>query len=154
MGIDQAILLMNRWARGPLPLSGAVCDGQALWVRLSGERRALAEARAAIALDQAFHSPCSLTHGLRLAGVTESVLSRLGFELTPVADPGLCCGSARTYPILQPALSRPMLRAKVDALEARHPDLIATANIDCYAYLRQEAYPRGSIAAMSRPNPS
>ena len=45
---------MNRWARGPLPLSGAVCDGQALWVRLSGERRALAEARAAMgALDQA-----------------------------------------------------------------------------------------------------
>jgi hypothetical protein len=27
---------MNRWARGRLPLSGAVCDGQALWVRLSG----------------------------------------------------------------------------------------------------------------------
>jgi glycolate oxidase iron-sulfur subunit len=27
----------------------------------------------------AFHSPCSLTHGQGLAGVTESVLSRLGF---------------------------------------------------------------------------
>ena len=54
MGIDEAISLMNRWARGPLPLSGAVCDGQAPWVRLSGERRALAEARAAMgALDQA-----------------------------------------------------------------------------------------------------
>jgi glycolate oxidase FAD binding subunit len=49
MGVDQAIPLMNR-----LPLSGAVCDGQVLWVRLSGERRALAEARAATgALDQA-----------------------------------------------------------------------------------------------------
>ena len=32
-----------------------------------------------------------------------------------------------------------MLRAKVDALEAGHPDLIATANIGCHAYLRQEA---------------
>ena len=85
------------------------------------------------------HSPCSLTHGQGLAGVTESLLSRLGFELTPVADPGLCCGSAGSYSILQPALSRPMLRAKVDALEAGHPDLIATANIGCYAYLRQEA---------------
>ncbi|MCA1851766.1 MAG: hypothetical protein LC647_05075 [Beggiatoa sp.] len=45
----------------------------------------------------AFHSPCSLTHGQGLAGVTGSLLSRLGFELTPVADPGLCCGSAGTY---------------------------------------------------------
>jgi glycolate oxidase iron-sulfur subunit len=87
----------------------------------------------------AFHSPCSLTHGQGLAGVTESLLSRLGFELVPVADPGLCCGSAGSYSILQPALSRPMLRAKVAALEAGDPDLIATANIGCHAYLRQEA---------------
>ena len=50
-----------------------------------------------------------------------------------MADPGLCCGSAGTYSNLQPALSRPMLRAKVDALEAGHPDLIAAANIGCYA---------------------
>jgi len=47
-----------------------------------------------------------------------------------MADPGLCCGCAGTYSILQPALSHPMLRAKVDALEAGDPpDLIATANI-------------------------
>jgi glycolate oxidase iron-sulfur subunit len=56
-----------------------------------------------------------------------------------VADPGLCCGSAGSYSILQPALSRPMLRTKVAALEAGDPDLIATANIGCHAYLRQEA---------------
>jgi glycolate oxidase iron-sulfur subunit len=87
----------------------------------------------------AFHAPCSLTHGQRLAGVTESLLSGLGFELCAVADPGLCCGSAGTYSILQPALSRPLLRAKLRALEAGEPEIIATANIGCYAYLRQEA---------------
>jgi hypothetical protein len=37
-----------------------------------------------------------------------------------------------------------MLRAKVDALEAGDPHLIATANIGCYAYLRQEAGVPGS----------
>lgn len=41
--------------------------------------------------------------------------------------------------ILQPALSRPLLRAKLRALEAGKPEIIATANIGCYAYLRQEA---------------
>ena len=50
-----------------------------------------------------------------------------------MADPGLCCGSAGTYSNLQPALSRPMLRAKVAALEAGHPDLVAAANIGSYA---------------------
>ncbi len=102
-----------------------------------------AEAPAALHIDSsrriAFHSPCSLTHGQRLAGMTETLLSRRGFELTPVRDPGLCCGSAGTYSILQPALSRRLLRAKVEALEAGAPDVIATANIGCYAYLRQEA---------------
>jgi glycolate oxidase iron-sulfur subunit len=32
----------------------------------------------------AFHSPCTLQHGLRLAGVTEALLQRLGFTLTSV----------------------------------------------------------------------
>ena len=32
-----------------------------------------------------------------------------------------------------------MLRANVEALEAGLPDLVATASIGCYAYLRQEA---------------
>ena len=48
-------------------------------------------------------------------------------------------GSAGTYSILQPPLSRPMLCAKVDVLEAGHSDIIAIANVGCYAYLRHEA---------------
>jgi glycolate oxidase iron-sulfur subunit len=43
-----------------------------------------------------------------------------------------------TYSFLEPALSRPMLCAKVDALEAGRPDLVAAATIGCYAYLRQK----------------
>ncbi len=42
---DRAIPLMNRWARTPLPLSGAACDGRTLWVRLSGDPEALEDAR-------------------------------------------------------------------------------------------------------------
>ena len=42
----------------------------------------------------AFQSPCSLQHGQKLSGKIESILSRLGFELTPVNDSHLCCGSA------------------------------------------------------------
>jgi Fe-S oxidoreductase len=56
-----------------------------------------------------------------------------------MADPGLCCGSAGTYSILQPALSSPMLRAKVDNPRGRASRPVATANVGCYAYLRQEA---------------
>ena len=87
----------------------------------------------------AFQSPCSLQHGQKLGGVAESLLCRLGFQLTPVAEAHLCCGSAGTYSILQRRLARQLLKDRVRNLEAGDPDLIATANIGCYSFLQQEA---------------
>ena len=87
----------------------------------------------------AFHSPCSLQHGMQLKGRVEEILHALGLELTPVADPHLCCGSAGTYSILQPELSRELKANKLAALEAGRPDVIATANIGCLAHLADGA---------------
>jgi hypothetical protein len=66
----------------------------------------------------AFHSPCSLQHGLQIRGMVEALLVSAGFELTMVPDSHLCCGSAGTYSILQPELSRQLLKNKVDSLES------------------------------------
>ena len=87
----------------------------------------------------AFHSPCTLQHGQRLAGVVEGLLERTGFTLTPVPDAHLCCGSAGTYSILQAELSQRLLRDKLKALEADGPELIATANIGCQLHLASQA---------------
>jgi glycolate oxidase iron-sulfur subunit len=83
----------------------------------------------------AFQSPCSLQHGMQLKGRVEEILLALGLELTPVADAHLCCGSAGTYSLLQPELSSALKAAKLKALEAGRPDVIATANIGCLAHL-------------------
>ena len=83
----------------------------------------------------AFHSPCTLQHGQRLKGVVEPILARLGFDLTPVPDPHLCCGSAGTYSITQPVLSGQLRANKLKALESGTPGLIATANIGCQLHL-------------------
>lgn len=87
----------------------------------------------------AFHSPCTLQHGQKLNGVVESLLSQLGFELTAVADSHLCCGAGGSYSILQPKLSEQLQRAKVEALMADRPELIATANIGCWLHLQEKA---------------
>jgi glycolate oxidase iron-sulfur subunit len=79
----------------------------------------------------AFHSPCSLQHGLRITGAVESLLRALGAELTHVAEPHACCGSAGTYSLLQPELASRLGRAKARALEAGEPELILTANFGC-----------------------
>lgn len=87
----------------------------------------------------ALHSPCTLQHAQRLTGLVEAMLTRCGFQLTPVADAHLCCGSAGSYSILQPALSQQLLADKVAALQESEPDLIATANIGCQLHLQTRA---------------
>lgn len=84
----------------------------------------------------AFHSPCTLQHGQRVRGIAEKILTTAGFELTYVPDAHLCCGSAGTYSILQPELSRQLLEIKVAALESGAPSRIATANIGCLMHMR------------------
>lgn len=83
----------------------------------------------------AFHCPCTLQHAQKLGGAVEGVLQRLGFELTPVQDAHLCCGSAGTYSITQPQLSHQLRDNKMAMLEAGHPEVIATANIGCQTHL-------------------
>jgi glycolate oxidase iron-sulfur subunit len=84
----------------------------------------------------AFHPPCTLQHGQALRGVTEKVLARAGFELTPVPDAHLCCGSAGTYSILEPELAGRLKTNKLAALASGEPEQIATANIGCLAHLQ------------------
>ena len=84
----------------------------------------------------AFHSPCSLQHGLQIRGMVEALLTSAGFELTMVPDSHLCCGSAGTYSILQPELSQRLLKNKVEALESDKPAMLATANIGCLTHIQ------------------
>ncbi|PWK39665.1 glycolate oxidase subunit GlcF [Pseudomonas sp. B21-040] len=83
----------------------------------------------------AFHCPCTLQHAQKLGGAVEALLTSLGFNLTPVPDSHLCCGSAGTYSLTQPELSRQLRDNKLNALESGHPEVIVTANIGCQTHL-------------------
>jgi glycolate oxidase iron-sulfur subunit len=87
----------------------------------------------------AFHSPCTLQHGQGISGVVERLLERAGYELTPVTNSHLCCGSAGTYSILQPDMAGVLRDNKLEALQAGKPDLIATANIGCLMHMSSHA---------------
>jgi glycolate oxidase iron-sulfur subunit len=84
----------------------------------------------------AFQSPCTLHHGQQLGGAVETLLRGLGFNLSAVANPFVCCGSAGTYSLLQPELSQRLLQDKVNTLESSGPDVIATANIGCLTHIQ------------------
>jgi glycolate oxidase iron-sulfur subunit len=102
------------------------------WERI----RPLLPRAADAAVRVAFHSPCTLQHGLKIKGGVEPLLADMGYALTPVADAHLCCGSAGTYSILQPELSGQLKTNKLAALQAGGPAVIASANVGCITHLQ------------------
>ena len=79
----------------------------------------------------AYHSACSLQHGQQIQIEPKQLLTAAGFTVKDVPEGHLCCGSAGTYNILQPALATRLRARKVANLERVRPDLIATGNIGC-----------------------
>jgi glycolate oxidase iron-sulfur subunit len=92
---------------------------------------------ARLAVDRVvFHPPCTLQHGQQVRGEVERLLGSLGVEVGPVADSHLCCGSAGTYSVLQPALAGELRSRKLAALQASAPAMILSANIGCISHLQ------------------
>ena len=83
----------------------------------------------------AFHCPCTLQHAMGQSGAVEKVLAKFGVNLAKTHDKHLCCGSAGTYSILQPKLSKKLLANKITALTLDNPSRIVTANIGCQLHI-------------------
>jgi glycolate oxidase iron-sulfur subunit len=84
----------------------------------------------------AYHPPCTLQHGQQIRGKVESVLRTCGIDVSLCADSHLCCGSAGTYSVTQPALSYQLRDNKIKNLEATNPEVIVSANIGCLTHLQ------------------
>ena len=102
----------------------------ALQARLDGEA-----VRAQPAL--VFHPPCTLQHGQKLKGGVEVHLAALGFSVRVAANEAhLCCGSAGTYSVLNPALSYQLRDRKLAYLAPEANEAIISANIGCITHLQ------------------
>lgn len=84
----------------------------------------------------AWHPPCTLQHGQQIRGKVEAVLRAVGVDVQLCQDSHLCCGSAGTYSVLQPATSLQLRDQKLGNLQATEPDLIVSANIGCITHLQ------------------
>jgi glycolate oxidase iron-sulfur subunit len=79
----------------------------------------------------AYHSACSLQHGQQIREQPKALLTAAGFSVQEVPEAHLCCGSAGTYNLLQPAIATRLRDRKVGNILATRPDLIAAGNIGC-----------------------
>ncbi|MFK7880953.1 glycolate oxidase subunit GlcF [Roseobacter sp.] len=79
----------------------------------------------------AYHAACSLQHGQQIKTYPKDLLKRAGYTVVEPSDPHLCCGSAGTYNLMQPEISKKLKDRKVRTLQAKNPDIIAAGNIGC-----------------------
>jgi glycolate oxidase iron-sulfur subunit len=79
----------------------------------------------------AYHAACSLQHGQKIKTFPKDLLKKVGFKVVEPSESHLCCGSAGTYNLMQPEISKQLRDHKVYTLEAKKPDIIAAGNIGC-----------------------
>ncbi len=91
----------------------------------------LRDATHAAPLRVGYHAACSLQHGQQIRATPKELLTEAGFTVLEPRDSHLCCGSAGTYNLLQPAISAELKAGKVATLEAVRPQVISAGNIGC-----------------------
>ena len=79
----------------------------------------------------AYHAACSLQHGQQIKTFPKDLLKRVGYDVVEPRDSHLCCGSAGTYNLMQPEISKELKARKVKTLDEKSPDVIAAGNIGC-----------------------
>jgi glycolate oxidase iron-sulfur subunit len=84
----------------------------------------------------AYDDPCHLLHGQRIGAQPRTLLAAIpGLELVPLAEADMCCGSAGTYNVTQPELSKALLDRKMANVLASGAELLVTANPGCQMQL-------------------
>ena len=103
---------------GPNPARRAIAGTDA-----PPEQRGAARMQPAAGLRVAYHAACSLQHGQKVRTQPKALLKAAGFEVVEPRDSHLCCGSAGTYNLMQPAISAELRRRKVATIEAVRPQV-------------------------------
>ena len=96
---------------------------------------ALQASRLPTPMTVAYHGACSLQHGQKVVREPVELLRKSGFVVKDIPEGHLCCGSAGTYNILQPALANQLRARKLGNIEPLKPDIIAAGNIGCITQL-------------------
>jgi len=100
-------------------------------------RLGLREKFAGRTMKVAYHDACHLANAQNVRSEPRELLRQVpGLELCELADAHLCCGSAGTYNIDQPAIAASLGEQKARAILATGAEVVATGNIGCLTQIR------------------
>jgi glycolate oxidase iron-sulfur subunit len=92
-----------------------------------------------------YHDSCHLVHGLGVReGPRQLIRSIPGVELIELAEADLCCGSAGTYNLTEPAMAGQLARRKADNIAATGADYVILGNPGCELQIAAELRRRGA----------
>jgi glycolate oxidase iron-sulfur subunit len=118
------------WQARAANVSALTCDVSEFVTRIG-----YVPTREAPDLTVAYHAACSLQHGQSIRDEPKALLRQAGFIVVEPGESHICCGSAGTYNLLQPAIADRLRARKLHHLHATRPNLIAAGNIGCMAQL-------------------
>ncbi|RDD70440.1 glycolate oxidase subunit GlcF [Paracoccus versutus] len=121
----------HMFAHDPLAADAARVTGLAKDITEVMAELGLREPGHAEPLRVGYHAACSLQHGQQIRSAPKELLAAAGFTVLEPRDAHICCGSAGTYNLMQPAISAELKRRKVEMLEALTPQVISAGNIGC-----------------------
>ncbi len=88
----------------------------------------------------AYHDACHLAHAQRITAEPRSLLRSIpNLELVEINEGDLCCGSAGTYNLEQPAIAQQLGERKARHIVDAAPQVVATGNIGCIMQIRTHA---------------
>jgi glycolate dehydrogenase iron-sulfur subunit len=100
----------------------------------------------------AIHDPCHLAHGQGVRLEVRRLLSAIpGLRLVELEEADMCCGSAGTYNLTEPAMARRLLARKLGRIAATGAGLVAAANPGCLMQIRAGAIVRGLPLRVEHP---
>ena len=89
-------------------------------------------AGAPLDLHVAYDPPCHLLHAQGVAVPPLKLFAAIPLlELVPVPGAAECCGSAGLFTLLEPEMSRAVLKTKLERLREAAPQVVATGNPGC-----------------------
>ncbi len=92
-----------------------------------------------------YHDACHLAHGLGVREGPRKLLASIqGMTIVEMAESDLCCGSAGSYNLTEPAMARDLVRRKADNIVATGADYVVLANPGCEFQIAAELRRRGS----------
>ena len=99
-----------------------------------------------------YHDSCHLAHAQGVVSAPRRLLSKIpGLDLRELPEAGLCCGSAGTYNLTEPAMSDGLARRKMQNILSTGAKIVLAANAGCLLQIQREVRQGGHPLLVMHP---